>query len=132
MVLGNTGRNFAAGMSGGIAYVFDEDGLFEKRCNTSMASLEKVLPSAEQIAKMPKSQWHAPVDVKDGGERLTDEQILKGLIERHFRYTGSERAKSLLADWDKSRARFVKVLPTEYKRALGELWEKSQNAPVAA
>jgi len=70
--------------------------------------------------------------VKDGGERLTDEQILKGLIERHFRYTGSERAKSLLADWDKSRTRFVKVLPTEYKRALGELWEKSQNAPVAA
>jgi len=132
VVLGATGRNFAAGMSGGIAYVYDEDGMFEKRCNTSMATLEKVLSSAEQIAKMPKSQWHAPVDVKDGGERLTDEQILKALIERHFRHTGSERAKALLADWENSRGRFVKVLPTEYKRALGELWEKDQNKTVAA
>jgi glutamate synthase (NADPH/NADH) large chain len=131
-VLGTTGRNFAAGMSGGIAYVYDEDGMFEKRCNTSMASLEKVLPSAEQIAKVPQSDWHAPVDVKDGGERLTDEQILKGLIERHFRYTGSERAKALLADWENARARFVKVLPTEYKRALGELLEKAQKKTVAA
>ena len=126
VVLGKTGRNFAAGMSGGVAYVFDEDGLFEKRCNTTMATLEKVLPSSEQIASMPKSTWHAPVNVKEGGERQTDEQILKTLIERHFRYTGSERAKALLADWDKSRARFVKVLPTEYKRALGELWERAQ------
>lgn len=132
VVLGTTGRNFAAGMSGGIAYVYDEDGLFDKRCNTSMATLEKVLPCAEQIAKMPQAQWHAPIDVKDGGERLTDEQILKGLIERHFRHTGSERAKALLADWENSRGRFVKVLPTEYKRALGELWEKAQNKPVTA
>ena len=136
VVLGKTGRNFAAGMSGGVAYVFDEDGLFEKRCNTTMATLEKVLPSSEQITSMPKSMWHAPVNVKEGGERQTDEQILKTLIERHFRYTGSERAKALLADWDKSRTRFVKVLPTEYKRALGELWERAQghdqNKPVMA
>jgi glutamate synthase (NADPH/NADH) large chain len=127
LVLGKTGRNFAAGMSGGIAYVFDEDGLFDKRCNTSMATLEKLLPSAEQVANVPKSQWHAPVNVKEGGERQTDEQIVKTLIERHFRYTGSERAKALLADWEKTRSRFVKVLPTEYKRALGELWERSQS-----
>jgi len=132
VVLGATGRNFAAGMSGGIAYVYNEDGMFDKRCNTSMATLEKVLSSAEQIAKMPQSEWHAPVDVKDGGERLTDEQILKGLIERHFRHTGSERAKAILADWENARGRFVKVLPTEYKRALGELWEKAQNKAVAA
>jgi glutamate synthase (NADPH/NADH) large chain len=132
VVLGTTGRNFAAGMSGGIAYVYDEDGLFDKRCNTSMASLEKVLPSAEQIAQIPQSAWHAPIDVKDGGERLTDEQILKSLIERHFRYTGSERAKALLADWENARSRFVKVLPTEYKRALGELWDKAQNKTIAA
>lgn len=126
VVLGKTGRNFAAGMSGGIAYVYDEDGLFDKRCNTSMASLEKVLSAAEQISAMPKSVWHAPVNVKEGGERQTDEQIVKTLIERHFRYTGSERAKALLADWDKARSRFVKVLPSEYKRALGELWERAQ------
>jgi glutamate synthase (NADPH/NADH) large chain len=126
VALGLTGRNFAAGMSGGIAYVYDEDGLFAKRCNTSMATLEPVLSSVEQEAKMPKPEWHAPVNVKEGGERLTDEVILKNLIERHFKHTGSERAKAILADWEKSRARFVKVFPTEYKRALGELWEKSQ------
>jgi glutamate synthase (NADPH/NADH) large chain len=132
VALGLTGRNFAAGMSGGIAYVYDEDGLFAKRCNTSMATLEPVLSSAEQEAKMPKPEWHAPVNVKEGGERLTDEVILKNLIERHFKHTGSERAKAILADWDKSRARFVKVFPTEYKRALGELWEKSQGNKQAA
>ncbi len=132
VVFGATGCNVAAGMSGGIAYVYDEDGLFDKRCNTSMATLEKVLPSAGPIAKMPKSEWHAPVDVKDCGERLTEEPILKGLIERHFRRTRSERAKALLADWENARGRFVKVLPTEYKRALGELWEKAQNKTVSA
>ena len=132
VALGLTGRNFAAGMSGGIAYVYDEDGLFAKRCNTSMATLEPVLTQAEQQAKLPKSEWHAPVNVKEGGERLTDEVILKNLIERHFKHTGSERAKAILADWEKSRARFVKVFPTEYKRALGELWEKSQGSKQAA
>ena len=131
VVLGATGRNFAAGMSGGVAYVYDEDGLFAKRCNTSMATLEKVLPSAEQIASVPESQWHAPNDVKDGGQRLTDEQILKTLIERHFRHTGSERAKALLADWEQARSCFIKVHPTEYKRALGELWVKAQKISSA-
>ena len=125
VVLGNTGRNFAAGMSGGIAYVFDEDGLFAKRCNTTMATLEPVLSSAAQIATIPQAQWHAPLNVKDGGDRLTDEEILKDLIEKHFRYTGSEQAKAILKDWDATLGQFIKVFPTEYKRALGELWEKS-------
>jgi glutamate synthase (NADPH/NADH) large chain len=126
VVLGDTGRNFAAGMSGGIAYVYDQDGLFAKRCNTTMALLDKVLPSSEQEQSVPKEQWHAPHDVKDGGERLTDEVILKDLIERHFKYTGSEQAKAILRDWDSARRQFVKVFPTEYKRALGELWAKAQ------
>jgi glutamate synthase (NADPH/NADH) large chain len=125
-VVEGTGDHGCEYMTGGIAYVYDEDGLFAKRCNTSMATLEPVLSSVEQEAKMPKPEWHAPVNVKEGGERLTDEVILKNLIERHFKHTGSERAKAILADWDKSRARFLKVFPTEYKRALGELWEKSQ------
>ncbi|MEI7532373.1 MAG: glutamate synthase-related protein [Betaproteobacteria bacterium] len=127
VVLGNTGRNFAAGMSGGIAYVFDEDGLFSKRCNTTMATLEPVLSAKEQKLEMPESVWHALDKVKEGGKRLSDETILKDLIERHFRHTGSERAKEILRDWDVSRKRFVKVFPTEYKRALGELWEKAQS-----
>jgi len=132
VALGLTGRNFAAGMSGGIAYVYDEDGLFAKRCNTTMATLEPVLSQADQQAKLPKSEWHAPVNVKEGGERLADEVILKNLVERHFKHTGSERAKAILANWDQSRTRFVKVFPTEYRRALGELWEKSQGSKQAA
>jgi glutamate synthase (NADPH/NADH) large chain len=91
-----------------------------------MATLEPVLTAAEQQKSVPKEQWHAPVDVKDGGERLTDEVILRDLVERHFKYTGSEQAKIILRDWDTARKRFIKVFPTEYKRALGELWVKAQ------
>ena len=126
VVLGNTGRNFAAGMSGGIAYVYDEDGLFAKRCNTTMATLEQVLSKQEQEKQIPVSQWHAPENVKEGGQRICDEEILKDLVEKHFRYTGSEQAKKILGNWETERARFIKVVPTEYKRALGELWEKAQ------
>ncbi|MCS6764186.1 MAG: glutamate synthase-related protein [Candidatus Protistobacter heckmanni] len=129
VVLGATGRNFAAGMSGGIAYVYDEDGLFAKRCNTSMAKLEPVLSSAEQESQGKREQWHSlgvGVEIDLLGKRQTDEAILKSLIERHFRYTGSERAKALLADWDSARKRFIKVFPTEYKRALAEMWERAK------
>lgn len=121
VVLGVTGRNFAAGMSGGIAYVYDEDGLFDKRCNTSMVALEPVLSAAEQEKAETAAGWHS---VK--GERHLDETLLKSLIEKHFRYTGSERAKELLANWDTARRKFVKVFPSEYKRALAEMYEKSQ------
>ena len=133
VVLGSTGRNFAAGMSGGVAYVYDEDGLFDRRCNTSMVALEAVLASADQQKGQPEAQWH-----KIGGKRQLDEVILRDLIEQHFRHTGSERAKALLADWTTARRKFVKVFPTEYKRALGEMYAKEQAArdndrePVAA
>jgi glutamate synthase (NADPH/NADH) large chain len=118
VVLGATGRNFAAGMSGGIAYVYDEDGDFAKKCNMSMVALDQVLSAADQEAKMPKASWHSQLR---GGEGQTDEAILKGLIERHFKYTGSTRARALLDDWSNARSKFVKVFPTEYKRALGEM-----------
>jgi glutamate synthase (NADPH/NADH) large chain len=123
VVLGATGRNFAAGMSGGVAYVYDEDGLFDKRCNTAQVALESVLSSADQEKAHTSSTWH-----KVGGERVLDEQLLKALVEKHFRYTGSERAKELLADWNNARRRFVKVFPTEYKRALTEMYEREQEA----
>ena len=116
-VLGKTGRNFAAGMSGGLAYVYDEDGQFAKRCNTAMVSLEKVLTSAEQEATMDKAIWHR-------GE--TDEAQLKKLLEDHNRWTGSKRARELLDNWEVSRAKFVKVFPNEYKRALGEINAKKE------
>jgi glutamate synthase (NADPH/NADH) large chain len=112
VVLGATGRNFAAGMSGGIAYVFDEHGDFSAKCNQSMCELEPVLPSAEQQEKVDESIWHL-------GE--TDEFILRGLIESQFRYTGSLRARMLLDNWSGMRTRFVKVFPHEYRRALKEL-----------
>ncbi|GGC05847.1 glutamate synthase [Oxalicibacterium flavum] len=118
VVLGETGRNFAAGMSGGIAYVYDPDGEFPAKCNMAMVALDKVLPAAEQEAQGDRASWHSAVR---GGERQTDEAILKGLIERHFKYTGSTRARVLLDDWANARTRFVKVFPSEYKRALGEM-----------
>lgn len=118
VVLGQTGRNFAAGMSGGVAYVYDVEGLFEKRCNTAMVELERLLPAQEQEAKVEKAIWH---------HGSTDEMLLKGLIEKHFKFTGSLAARYMLDHWSEVRARFVKVFPTEYRRALREL-----NTPKAA
>ena len=123
IVLGNTGRNFAAGMSGGIAYVYDPDGEFEAKCNTAMVSLDRVIAGDEQEKTIDKSQWHSATR---GGERQTDEAILRGLIERHFKHTGSTRARNLLDDWARSRAKFVKVFPNEYKRALAEMYATEQ------
>jgi glutamate synthase (NADPH/NADH) large chain len=108
VVLGLTGQNFAAGMSGGVAYIYDLDGLFAKRCNLSMVSLEKI-EAAEADASLAKHL------------ALADEVILKGLIENHAKLTGSPRAKEILADWVNMRGKFVKVMPNEYKRALTEL-----------
>ena len=118
VVLGVTGRNFAAGMSGGIAYVYDPDGDFEKKCNMAMVTLEPVLSSSEQEAKVDRAIWHS---VLRGEPGESDEVILKKLIERHYSYTGSQRARKLLDDWNTSRGKFVKVFPLEYKRALGEM-----------
>jgi glutamate synthase domain-containing protein 3 len=95
VVLGRTGRNFAAGMSGGVAYVLDEFGEFEKGCNTSMVLLEQV-------------------------DAIEDRELLRGLIERHARYTGSARAKHILERFDLFLPRFAKVIPTEYKRVIEE------------
>ncbi|MET7014144.1 glutamate synthase-related protein [Uliginosibacterium flavum] len=118
VVLGETGRNYAAGMSGGVSYVYDPEGLFATRANTSMVDLEAVLPVAEQTAKIDRDVWHA---VSRGGVGEADDIILKRLIENHFRHTGSLRAKNLLECWEESRKAFVKVMPKEYRRALKEL-----------
>ena len=118
VVLGVTGRNFAAGMSGGMAYVYDPDGSFAAKCNLAMVTLEPVLSSAEQTNKIAPAIWHSLVRGEPGE---TDEAILKRLIERHFKYTGSTRARNLLDDWVNSRGKFVKVFTMEYQRALREL-----------
>jgi len=93
VVLGPTGRNFAAGMSGGVAYVLDETGLFHKDCNQQMVGLEK-LQDAEEIAEV------------------------RAMIEKHLRYTKSARAAAVLKDWDAMVPKFVKVMPKDYKRVL--------------
>ena len=120
-VLGKTGRNFAAGMSGGVAYVYDEDGKFAQRCNTAMVSLDKVLPASEQEATVPRAIWHRD---------QSDEAQLKRLIEDHHKWTGSLRAREILDHWNEARAKFVKVFPSEYKRALGELHAARQTSDV--
>ncbi len=112
VVLGATGRNFAAGMSGGIAYVLDEHGEFGNYCNMAMIDLEPVLLEPEQAAKVTPDIWH---------QGLADEVVLKRLVENHARYTGSTRAYEILEQWNLYRLRFVKVFPKEYKRALTEL-----------
>jgi glutamate synthase (NADPH/NADH) large chain len=117
VVLGATGRNFAAGMSGGIAYVLDADGVFAKYCNTSMVQLEPVLSEGEQEARVARDLWH---------RGLSDEVVLRRLIENHARYTGSVQAKTILEQWAEFRPKFVKVFPNEYRRALGEIAAKGK------
>lgn len=94
VVLGKTGRNFGAGMSGGIAYVYDVDGDFADLCNMEMIELEKV---------------HATKEIAE----------LKGMIETHQAKTGSTVAEGILGDWEANLDKFVKVIPTDYKRMLG-------------
>ncbi|HSD54272.1 MAG TPA: glutamate synthase-related protein, partial [Burkholderiales bacterium] len=118
-VLGQTGRNFAAGMSGGIAYVLDLDGTFAKKCNTAMVDLEPVFSEGEQHGKVSRDVWHMG---------YSDESILKRLIENHAKYTDSRRAKEILADWAGYRTKFVKVFPKEYRRALAENAAASRKA----
>ncbi|WP_373976523.1 glutamate synthase large subunit [Chitinibacter sp. SCUT-21] len=107
VVLGNTGRNFAAGMSGGIAYVYDPEGVFAGRCNMAQVALESVL-----LAEAQEQPFH---------NGIADEVQLKALIEKHAALTGSVRAAEILANWAESRTAFVKVFPNEYRRALKEM-----------
>ncbi len=123
VVLGQTGRNFAAGMSGGVAYVLDEDGSFEKRCNLAMVALE---PVPEELAALENADvepyGHGRVHFNHLGK--ADEAALRGKIEKHLRYTGSVRAQLILDNWPLYLPKFVKVMPTEYRRALQEIAEQ--------
>lgn len=113
VVLGKTGRNFAAGMSGGIAYVFDEHEEFPRRCNREMVELE-LLEDSEEL------------------------QEVKSMLERHVEYTGSTRAKDILARWKDAAACFIRVIPKDYKRVLeamrrvGEAGMSGEEAVMAA
>jgi glutamate synthase (NADPH/NADH) large chain len=131
VVLGKTGRNFAAGMSGGIAYVIDEDGSFKSLCNMAMVGLEPVA-GEEDIAEREyhhELETHGQVDVLSDMTRH-DAERLHLLISRHAHYTGSARAKEILADWNRYSAMFRKVMPHEYRRALAEM-EKARTMQAA-
>ena len=100
IVLGETGKNFAAGMSGGISYVFDENKKFESKCNSSMVALENVSDTEEKF-------W------------------LRKWITLHQENTGSLRAGQLLENWNKTVRKFVKVMPHEYRAVLETLKNKA-------
>ena len=106
VVLGETGRNFGAGMSGGIAYVWDQHGDFSSKCNMSTFELEPL-------------------------ESQSDIQELKQLIKNHQEYTGSTVAKSILSNWEEEISRFMKVMPVDYKRVLLEMTEEDNRAAAA-
>ena len=124
VVLGQTGRNFAAGMSGGLAYVLDEDGTFEQRCNMAQVALEP-LPEEIEARKGSESgdELESAGRVNIDHLEMGDELILRGLIERHARFTHSPRAREILDNWSSYRTKFVKVMPNEYRRALAEMAE---------
>jgi len=107
VILGRTGRNFAAGMSGGIAFVYDPDGTFARRCNRDM------------------------VDLKPLHDKSLPE--LRGLLEDHFEYTGSTVARAILDQWDEAREQFVRVMPRDYARVLKqtEAKERVAGGPVS-
>jgi glutamate synthase (NADPH/NADH) large chain len=101
VVLGRTGVNFAAGMSGGLAYVYDEARMFDSRCNLDMVDLELVTLARDQAE-------------------------LKALLEKHVRYTGSQKASRILADWEGHLSYFIKVFPMEYRRVLGQMMQEDE------
>ncbi len=125
IVLGQTGRNFAAGMSGGVAYVLDEDGTFERRCNMAMVQLE---PVPEEVAASETGEVEAHGRVHFNHLNKADEAALRGKIEKHLRFTGSARAKQILDNWNSYLPKFVKVMPTEYRRALLEIAAQQKEA----
>jgi glutamate synthase (NADPH/NADH) large chain len=102
IVLGETGRNFAAGMSGGIAYVLDLGGNFVKQVNKEMVELDPLL--------------------------IEDEQEILLLVKRHVEYTGSTRGQDVLDRWDEMKSKFVKVMPVDYKKALAAMHKEKQAA----
>ncbi|WP_062227687.1 glutamate synthase large subunit [Aureimonas frigidaquae] len=124
VILGQTGRNFAAGMSGGVAYVYDEVGDFAERCNMAMVDLEPVPEEDDLLEKLHHHggdlQHKGRVNVSSDMTGHDDERLYQ-LISNHFHYTGSTRAKEMLDNWESYRPRFVKVMPVEYRRALQEM-----------
>jgi glutamate synthase (NADPH/NADH) large chain len=134
VVLGQTGRNFAAGMSGGIAYVLDEDRTFKERCNLAMVELEPVAEEDDALERLDHQggdlETHGKVDISSDMTRY-DAQRLRNLIEKHMHYTGSSLARAILDDWANYLQKFVKVMPVDYRHALEEMRKVQEDARLA-
>ena len=135
VVLGSTGRNFAAGMSGGIAYVLDEAGDFAQRCNLAMVELEPIHAEDQALEKLDHQggdlETHGKVDVSHDMTRH-DEVRLKALIRNHIHYTDSAVGKRILDNWAAYLPKFVKVMPVDYRRALMEMQQTTAGADAGA
>ena len=135
VVLGETGRNFAAGMSGGVAYVLDETGDFAKRCNMAMVELEPVPEEDDMLEKLHHHggdiMHKGRVDVSEDMTRH-DEERLYQLISRHKSFTGSARANQILSNWNEYLPKFRKVMPVEYRKALAKMEQERAAIQQAA
>ncbi|MCW1431828.1 glutamate synthase large subunit [Novosphingobium sp. JCM 18896] len=135
VVLGKTGRNFAAGMSGGVAYVYNPDGQFADLCNMAQVDVVPISPERDEEdgAGRPQQRTNGVHDNGMGDMLRHDAERLRVLLERHHLHTGSKRARALLDDWDNALGQFVKVMPRDYARALKQLEaERLEAASVAA
>src|SRR5436305_12160810 len=120
-VLGPVGRNFAAGMSGGIAYVYDPEASLERQCNLESVALEGIAPAGASWGDGPPAQEAPSVHDSGMGHPLRyDAERLRILLERHQLATGSAKAAAPLADWPNALQPFLKVVPHEYRRALDD------------
>ncbi|MGH6993096.1 MAG: hypothetical protein ACREEH_07140, partial [Caulobacteraceae bacterium] len=134
VVLGETGRNFAAGMSGGIAYVFDPNGRFPTLCNRAMVKLSSIDPASAARGE-PGAPLATSPSVEDSGmgdPLAFDAERLRLLVERHFLLTASRRAEALLTDWEGALARFIKVTPKDFEKALRARAPRPEIAMAAA
>ncbi|MGH7063607.1 MAG: glutamate synthase large subunit, partial [Stellaceae bacterium] len=131
----DTGRNFAAGMSGGIAYVWDPARRFANLCNLATVGLETVEPAGPDEADDPDRPHQRSPGVEDAGMgdlMRFDAARLRILLERHHLFTGSARARALLEDWDNAVGQFVKIMPKDFRRALLEMKAEREAAQMAA
>ncbi|MGB3740078.1 MAG: glutamate synthase large subunit [Pontixanthobacter sp.] len=133
-VLGRTGRNFAAGMSGGIAYVYDPDGDFAQRCNLAQVDIEEIAAPGDRADgdDMPRQRGVSVNDSGMGDPLRHDAERLKILVERHQLHTGSALATAMLADWAAHRPHFRKIMPRDYAHALRQLESERAGAVTVA
>jgi glutamate synthase (NADPH/NADH) large chain len=134
-VLGESGRNFAAGMSGGIAYVLDEHGDFEQRCNLAMVELEPI-PEEDDALELLDHQGgdletHGRVDLSHDLTRY-DALRLRRLIMKHVHYTDSAIGHKILDNWNDYLPKFIKVMPVDYRRAMQDMQAAQAATSLAA